>query len=116
MATYNKEDTLMKSITNILNQSLKNIEIIIVDDCSTDNTKEYYKLLLKKDSRIRIFYHLKNMGVWRIRIDGLLYSRGEYIIHFDTADMYADNLVLFDAYNIAKKYNLDSVKMVFKLV
>ena len=53
------------------------------------------------------------MGVWRTRIDGLLYSRGEYIIHFDTADMYADNLVLSDAYNIAKKYNLDSVKMVF---
>lgn len=55
------------------------------------------------------------MGVWRTRIDGLLYSRGEYIIHFDTADMYADNLVLFDAYHIAKKYNLDSVKMVFIL-
>jgi len=113
LATYNKEDTLMKSITSILNQSLKNIEIIIVDDCSSDNTKKYYKLLLKTDSRIRIFYHLKNMGVWRTRIDGLLYSRGEYIIHFDTADMYADNLVLSDAYNIAKKYNLDSVKMVF---
>ena len=113
LATYNKEDSLMNSITSILNQSLKNIEIIIVDDCSTDNTKKYYKLLLKKDSRIRIFYHLKNMGLWRTRVDGLLYSRGEYIIHFDTADMYADNLVLFDAYNTAKKYNLDSVKMVF---
>ena len=103
----------MKSITSILNQSLKNIEIIIVDDCSTDNTKKFYKLLLKKDSRIRIFYHLKNMGVWRTRIDGLLYSRGEYVIHFDTADMYADNFVLSDAYNISKKYDLDSVKMVF---
>ena len=113
LATYNKEDTLMKSITSILNQSLKNIEIIIVDDCSTDNTKKFYKLLLKKDSRIRIFYHLKNMGVWRTRIDGLLYSRGEYVIHFDTADMYADNFVLSDAYNISKKYDLDSVKMVF---
>ena len=113
LATYNKEDSLMNSITSILNQSLKNIEIIIVDDCSTDNTKKYYKLLLKKDSRIRIFYHLKNMGLWRTRVDGLLYSRGEYIIHFDTGDMYADNLVLFDAYNTAKKYNLDSVKMVF---
>ena len=113
LATYNKEDTLMKSIISILNQSLKNIEIIIVDDCSTDKTKKYYKYLLKKDPRIRIIYHLKNMGVWRTRIDGLLYSRGEYVIHFDTADMYADNLVLYDAYSIAKKFNLDSVKMVF---
>ena len=113
IATYNKQDTLMKSIRSIQNQSLKNIEIIIVDDCSNDNTKKYYKYLLHSDQRIRIFYHLKNMGVWRTRIDGFLYSRGEYVIHFDAADMYADNLVLSDAYNIAKEYNLDSVKMVF---
>ena len=113
IATYNKEDILIKSIRSIQNQSIKNIEIIIVDDCSKDNTKKYYKYLLNSDKRIRIFYHLKNMGLWRTRIDGFLYSRGEYVIHFDAADMYADNLVLEDAYNVAKKYNLDSVKMVF---
>ena len=114
LPSYNKEKVVMKSIRSIQNQSLKNIEIIIVDDCSTDNTKKYYNYLLKTDQRSRIFYHEKNMGVWRSRIDGLLYSRGKYVIHFDTGDLYADQFVLEDAFNLAEKYNLDSVRMLFK--
>ena len=111
LPTYNKEVTLMKSIRSIQNQSLKNIEIIIVDDCSTDNTKNIFKKLLETDSRIRIFSHLKNLGLWRSRIDGFLYSNAEYVIHFDPGDMYEDNYVLEDAYNIISKYNIDSIKM-----
>ena len=116
LPSFNKEDIIMKSIRSIQNQSLKNIEIIIVDDCSTDNTSKIFPYLLKTDPRVRIFTHLKNMGVWRSRIDGFLYSRGEYVIHFDVGDLYEDNLVLEDAYNIAKKYNLDSIKMFFRLL
>lgn len=111
LPTYNKEFTLMKSIRSIQNQSLKNIEIIIVDDCSTDNTKKYFKYLLETDSRIRIFTHLKNLGLWRSRIDGFLYSNSKYIIQFDPGDMYEDNYVLEDVYNIINKYNIDSIKM-----
>ena len=106
----------MKSIRSIQNQSLKNIEIIIVDDCSTDNINIYYNYLLKTDPRIRIFYHLENMGVWRSRIDGYLYSNGKYVIHFDTGDLYEDNYVLEDAYNTIEKYKLDSIKMLFKII
>ena len=106
----------MKSIRSIQNQSLKKIEIIIVDDYSKDNSKRYYKYLLKTEPRIRIFFHLKNMGVWRSRMDGFLYSRGKYIIFFDTGDLYADDKVLEDVFNLAEKYNLDSVKMLFKTI
>ena len=102
----------MKSIRSIQNQSFKNVEIIIVDDCSRDNSKYYYNYLLKTDPRIRIFTHLKNMGVWRTRIDGVLYSRGKYIIH----DLYSDEYVLEDAYNLVEKYNLDSIRMLFKVI
>ena len=115
-ASFNKEKEIMKSVRTIQNQSLKNIEIIIVDDCSTDNTSKYYNLLLKTDPRIRLFYHLKNMGVWRTRIDGLLYSKGKYVIFFDVGDLYEDNYVLEDAYNVIEKYNLDCVKMFFRLI
>ena len=94
----------------------KNIEIIIVDDCSTDNSTIYYKYLLDTDQRIRIFTHLKNMGVWRARLNGFLYSRGKYIIHFDTGDLYSDPFVLEDAYNLIEKYKLDSIKMMFRLL
>ena len=108
--SYNKENQILKSIRSIQNQSLKNIEIIIVDDYSIDNSKEIYKYLLETDPRIRVFRHLKNMGLWRSRLDGFLYSRAKYIIHFDMGDQYINNFVLEDNYNIISKYNLDSVK------
>ena len=110
LPSYNKEKEILPSIRSIQNQSFKNIEIIIVDDCSTDNSKEIYKKLLENDPRIRVFYHQKNFGVWRTRLDGFLYSRGKYILHFDPGDYYADNLVLEDGYNIVTKYNLDCVR------
>ena len=116
LPSFNKEKVLMKSIRSIQNQSFKNVEIIIVDDCSRDNSKHYYNYLLKTEPRIRIFTHLKNMGVWRTRIDGVLYSRGKYIIHFDTGDLYSDEYVLEDAYNLVEKYNLDSIRMLFKMI
>ena len=108
--SYNKENEIIKSITSIQNQSLKNIEIIIVDDYSTDHSKDIYKYLLETDPRIRVFRHLKNLGIWRSRLDGFLYSRAKYIIHFDMGDLYLNNFVLEDFYNIISKYNLDSLK------
>ena len=116
LPSYNKQETLMISIRSIQNQSLKNIEIIIVDDCSTDNSKDTFKYLLETDPRIRIFTHLKNMGLWRSRLDGFLYSKGKYILHFDTGDLYEDNYVLEDLYNFMEKYDVDSAKMLFRLI
>ena len=116
LPSFNKSSVIMKSIRSIQNQSFKDIEIIIVDDCSTDNSSIYFKYLLETDPRIRIFTHLKNMGVWRARLNGFLYSRGKYIIHFDTGDLYSDPFVLEDAYNLIEKYKLDSIKMMFRLI
>ena len=116
LPSFNKKEDIMKSIRSVQNQSLRNIEIIIVDDCSTDGSSKYFKKLLKTDPRIRLFTHLKNMGVWRARISGLLYSRGKYVIHFDTGDLYEDNYVLEDGYNVINKYDLDSIKMFFRLI
>ena len=114
--SFNKRTELMKSVRSIQNQSFKNIEIIIIDDCSTDDTRVLYDELLKTDPRVRIFYHIKNMGVFRTRIDGFLYSRGKYVLHFDPGDLYADNLILEDIYNTITKYNLDSVRFAFKMI
>ena len=116
LPSYNKEKMLLKSIRSIQNQSFKNIEIIIVNDCSTDNSKKIFEYLLETDPRIRIFHHLKNMGAWRSRLDGILYSRGKYIIAFDTDDLYEDNYILEDIYNLMEKYNLDSLKFLFRVI
>ena len=113
---FNKENILLKSIRSIQNQSIKNIEIIIVDDCSTDNSYKIYNYLMHSDPRIRIFYHLKNLGCWRSRIDGFLYSKGKYVIHFDAGDLYEDNYVLEDSLNIIKKYKIDAVKTLCRFI
>ena len=116
ISTFNREKSLMLSVRSIQNQHLKNIEIIIVDDCSTDNSTVHLKYLLETDPRIRVFTHLKNMGTWKTRIDGFLYSRGKYILYFDAGDAYEDNYVLEDAYNLIEKYHLDSCKLLFRMV
>ena len=114
--SFNKKNELLKSIRSIQNQNFKNIEIIIVNDCSTDNSSSVFNYLLETDPRIRIFHHMKNMGCWRTRLDGILYSKGKYIILFDAGDLYEDNYVLLDAYNIIEKYNLDSCKFLFRVI
>ena len=114
IVAYNKKDIILKSIRSIQNQSLRNIEIIIIDDHSTDNSEEIFKELLKTDKRIRYFKHLKNMGLWRSRLDGFLYSNAPYVIHFDGGDFYADNYILEDTYEIITKYNLDSVRFSYR--
>ena len=84
--SYNKQDILLKSIRSIQNQNFQNIEIIIVNDCSTDNSSKVFNYLLETDPRVRIFHHMVNMGCWRSRLDGIIYSRGKYVILFDAGD------------------------------
>jgi hypothetical protein len=116
IASYNRENLILKSIRSIQNQSFKNIEIIIVDDCSKDNSSIRYKYLLETDPRIRIFTHEYNLGLWRTRLDGALYSRAKYLIFFDLGDFYEDNYVLEDYYKLIEEYKIDSFKMIFRLI
>ncbi len=62
MPIYNGEKYLKQAIASILSQSYTNIELIIADDASTDNSSVIYKEFAKKDSRIRIFKHKTNIG------------------------------------------------------
>ena len=116
VCSFNKENLIIKSIRSIQNQSFNNTEIIIVDDGSIDNSTIKFKYLLESDPRIRIFKHSKNLGLWRSRLDGFLYSKGKYIMFFDASDFYEDNYVLEDIYNIMEKYNLDSLKMILRVI
>lgn len=62
LATYNGEKYLKEQIDSILNQTYKNIRLIISDDCSTDDTKNILNKYEKKDNRIKVFYQEKNLG------------------------------------------------------
>ena len=109
---YNDNLDLIRTIRSIQNQSFKNVEIIVIADNSEKNN-ELYNSLIKNESRLRLFFHLKNMGLWRKRLDGFLYSRGKYIIYINPGDIFADNYVLKDIYNLAYNYSLDTVRFSF---
>jgi len=78
---YNSEDSVVKSIESVTNQSLKEIEIIVVDDCSTDNTYNLIKNI--KDSRIKLFKNKKNVGCTKTLIKGLNFCNYNIIIRHD---------------------------------
>ena len=104
---YNKEQYLLRSINSIQNQSLKDIEIIAVNDYSTDNSLNILKNLAKEDSRIRIINNDKNHGLLYSRAMGILNSSGEYLINLDPDDELNDYNSLEYLYNKAKKHKLD---------
>ena len=74
---YNAEEHLKNCIESIINQSYKNIEIILIDDGSIDNSGKICDDYCKKDHRIRVI-HQKNMGVSSSRNNAINLSVGKY--------------------------------------
>ncbi len=84
MAAYNRALTIERAVQSVFNQTYKNMELIIIDDGSTDNTKEI--LARYNDPAIRIYYHEKNKGVTAAKNSGLNQIRGEWFTTLDSDD------------------------------
>lgn len=82
---YNAQDYLDKCLVSIINQTYKNIEIIIIDDGSTDNSKEIIRKYRNNDNRI-FYYYQENSGAGIARNTGIDFSRGNYITFIDSDD------------------------------
>lgn len=91
MSVYNEEKYIDESLKSILNQTVKDFELIIVNDCSTDNTKQIIDELAAKDSRIKLIDNEQNMGLTRNLNKALAYARGEYIARMDGDDISMPN-------------------------
>ncbi len=85
LPTYNRASTLPRAISSVINQSYRNIELIIVDDFSTDNTRNIVSKFLN-DGRIKYIKHNKNLGGSAARNTGLANSKGELIAFQDSDD------------------------------
>lgn len=85
MPVYNVQEYLHKAIESVLNQSFTNFELIIVDDGSTDNSKNIIQKFLKNDKRITYFFQ-ENMGLSEARNTGIRLSKGEFIFFMDSDD------------------------------
>ena len=89
---------------------MKNIEIILVDDFSSDDTLSFLENIQKEDSRIKILKNQKNMGTLYSRSIGALSAKGKYIFPLDNGDMFLDHDVFNIIYNIANKDDFDIVE------
>lgn len=83
---YNAEDTLATSVNSLRAQSHSNLEILIVDDASTDNTNAVAKDLASRDPRVRVIQHGQNSGAYAARNTGLASASGEYFTVHDADD------------------------------
>lgn len=82
--TYNREGTIVRAIQSVQNQTYQNFEIIVVDDASTDHTREVIEGL--KDDRIRYIRFPRNRGAGAARNTGVRAANGEYIAFQDSDD------------------------------
>lgn len=106
---YNAQTSLSNCLDSVLEQSLREIEIICVDDGSTDNTVAILNSYKARDNRVQVLRQ-KNSFAGTARNLGLRYAKGEYIAFLDADDTYIDADVLRDLYCHANKYKLDMLK------
>lgn len=103
ITAYNTEKYIKQCICSVINQKLGNCEIIIVDDCSSDNT---VKIAEEFSNRVKIIKSQSNMGVWHSRNQALNVVKGEYVFFLDGDDWIADN-ALDLAYKELSKNRVD---------
>ena len=104
---YNTEFYIERCIRSILKQTIREIEIIFVDDGSTDNTVNIVKEIAKKDNRIKIICQ-ENQGANSARKTGFTYSNGEYVIFVDSDDWIDKNMGK-ELYETINKYKCDII-------
>ena len=108
---YNVEKYLHQCLDSVANQTLKDIEIICVNDCSKDNSLDILNEYAKKDSRIKIINFEENKGPGVARNAALDIAQGEYIMFLDPDDWYELN-ACETAYNQIVENNNDIVVIV----
>lgn len=95
VAIYNVEQFLTKCIQSIINQDYKNLEIILVDDCSNDLSGQICDDFQKKDNRIKVIHHKQNTRQAKVRNDGMAHATGLYLVFVDGDDWLANDFVSY---------------------
>ena len=106
---YNTGKFIMRFLKSIQNQNFNDIEIILIDDCSKDNSVELIKRCQNEDKRIRLIKNKKNKGTFASRIIGIQQSVGIYIMIPDSDDILLENSLKY-FYNFSIKYNYELLR------
>ena len=106
---YNRELFIRKTIKNILfNMSIPYMELVFIDDGSSDNSVRIIEQEQKKDNRIILVKNFKNMGMLTSRYRGFKNSKGKYIAFGDSDDLYCNNVFNYGI-RVLQNYNIDYV-------
>lgn len=109
---YNVEKYVEKCLKSLLEQTLEDIEIIVVNDGSTDNSKEIVQKIVKQFPDKMVYKEKENGGLSDARNYGINYAKGEYIAFFDSDD-YVEKDMYQKMYELAKKEESDMVECDF---
>lgn len=93
MPNYNGERFVSEAINTVLSQTYSNIELIVVDDCSTDNSPEIIENIALADSRVHFIRNNSNCGVSKTRNNGIQLAKGHYIAFLDNDDLWEKDKV-----------------------
>ena len=104
---YNKEKSIRRAILSAINQTYRDIEIIVIDDCSTDDSK---KICEEYNENIKLYSTEKNSGLPHSRNLGIEIAQGEFITFID-ADDYLNHDAILECVNEHKRTNADIVQM-----
>lgn len=118
LASYNQKEELERAFNSLLAQTYKNIEIIIVDDCSTDNESQSYIKWLREQHPDIVRYHLQeqNVGIPKNKNTGFRMARGEYLTYLDGDDLYYPEKIEREVGRFAASPELDVVYSNFHYV
>ena len=89
MPAYNTEKYIEEAIRSVVSQTVQDWELVVIDDCSTDATRQVIKDLCEGDQRIRLYENESNMGVAKTRNRGFQLAQGEYVALLDSDDVWA---------------------------
>ncbi len=90
-ASYNYENFIAETIQSVLNQTYQNWELIIVDDCSTDNSVEIIQSFCKQDKRIKLVQNNENVGLQKTILHALNHTNGQWIAFLESDDLWCEN-------------------------
>ena len=107
MTSYNREKYIAEAIQSVLSSTFKNFELIIVDDCSFDNTPEIIKQYEQIDSRVKVYFNSKNLGDYANRNMAASYAQGKYLMHLDSDDKTFDFSFDYCVKEMEKDENVD---------
>ncbi len=90
---YNSEKTIKETLESVLSQTYSDLQVIVVDDCSTDKTADIVEEIASRDGRVELYRLPENGNISNANNEAISHVRGEYIAHIDSDDVWFNDKI-----------------------